>query len=154
MKHLSFFILLAISLIACVKQPSTDPVPVLEFKSVGPLGKIAGTNRDTAVVIYRYNDGDGDLFNNTSKDAPNVVCSIYSFNPDSNKFEVNNVPYSITQPANGYYKNKAIYGDIYLPMRQFRPSDKTKIIRFELFMVDVAKNKSNVITSPTYTLVD
>lgn len=154
MKALSCFILAALLVYGCVKQPSKNPVPSLEFKTVSPLGKVAGTSRDTAVVIYRYNDGDGNLFNNSSKDAPNVVCSIYTFDADSNKFIVNNVPYSIVQPANGYYKGKAIYGDIYLPMRQFRPSDKVKMVRFELFMVDVDKNKSNVITSPTYTLTD
>jgi hypothetical protein len=154
MKSLSLFILLSLGLFACVKQPSDSPIPSLEFKDVMVLGKVPGTNRDTAVVVYRYNDGDGNLFNNSSKDAPNVVCSIYTFNPDSNKFDVTNVPYSILQPASGYYKGKAIYGDIFLPMRQFRPSDKAKIIRFEIFMVDVDKNKSNVITSPTYTITD
>lgn len=153
MRHLLLIIFGAIILAACVKQPSTDPVPVLEYKNVTPLGKVAGNGtRDTAVVIFRYNDGDGDLFNNTSKETPNVVCSIYTFNPDSNKFDVNNVPYSILQPANGYYKGKSIYGDIYLPMRQFRPSDKVKQVRFEVFMVDVQKHKSNIISSPIFTV--
>lgn len=154
MRHLLVSLLIGLIAFACVKQPSDNPVPLLEFKSVAPLGKVGNTGRDTAVVIFRYNDGDGDLFNNTNKDAPNLVCSIYSFNADSNKFEVNNVPYSILQPANGYYRNKSIYGDLYLPMRQFRPSDKVKIVRFEVFMVDIKKNKSNIITSPTYTLTN
>jgi hypothetical protein len=115
---------------------------------------VGTSGRDTAVVAFRYNDGDGDLFNNTNKDAPNLVCSIYTFNTDSNKFDVNNVPYSILQPANGYYRGKSIYGDLYLPMRQFRPSAKVRLVRFEVFMVDIKKNKSNIISSPTYTLKD
>ncbi len=154
MRQLLLTICLGLVAFACVKQPSDNPVPSLEFKTVSPLGKVGTTGRDTAVVVFRYNDGDGDLFNNTSKDAPNLVCSIYTFNADSNKFEVNNVPYSIIQPANGYYRGKSIYGDLYLPMRQFRPSNKTKIVRFEIFMMDMSKHKSNIITSPTYTLTN
>jgi hypothetical protein len=153
MRHLILFIFVALIAVRCVKQPSTDPVPSLEFKDVTPLGKVAGQGtRDTAVVIFRYNDGDGDLFNNSSKDQPNLICRIFTFNTDSNKFDVNNVPYSILQPANGYYKKKSIYGDLYVPMRQFRPSDKVKMVRFEIFMVDIQKHQSNTISSPVYTL--
>ena len=154
MRHLFLIICIGLLAYACVKQPSDTPVPILEFKSVSPLGKVGTSGRDTAVVAFRYNDGDGDLFNNTNKDAPNLVCSIYTFNTDSNKFDVTNVPYSILQPANGYYRGKSIYGDLYLPMRQFRPSAKVRLVRFEVFMVDIKKNKSNIISSPTYTLTD
>ena len=120
------------------------------------MGKTgSGSNiRDTAVLVLRYSDGDGDLFRNSNSDGPNLIYATYAFNADSNKFLLNGGlnPATITQPANGYYKGKAIHGDIFVPMGQFRSSDKIKVIRFEAFMVDMKNNKSNLVTSPVFTL--
>jgi hypothetical protein len=157
MRYLLFLFPVMFVTFSCVKPPSTDPVPLLEYKDVSPLERTTlggGTPRDTAVLIVRYADGDGDLFRNSSKDPPNVIYWTLAFNADSNKFirDQDIHSYNIPQPANGYYKGKAIHGDVYIPMRQIRSSDKIKVIKFEVFMVDMQDHKSNVVTTPVFTL--
>jgi hypothetical protein len=157
MRNLLLLFLAIFATISCVKTPSTEPVPTLEYKGVSPLGKVSTGGigpRDTAVLILRYSDGDGDLFRNSNSDGPNLIYTTYAFNSDSNKFIMNGFPNpaTITQPANGYYKGKSIHGDIYVPMRQFRTSDAIKVIKFEAFMVDMKNHKTNVVTSPVFTL--
>ena len=141
---------------ACVKPKTKDPKPVIGFVDVTNLGKVSsvtGGTRDTAVVVISYEDGDGDIFVDNSENDPNLVLTSLYYNADSSKFLVA-IPESkkIKQPDNGYYKGKSIKGEIFLPLSQYRISDDIKIIKFEIFMVDMKKNKSNVVTSPTYTL--
>ena len=109
--------------------------------------------RDTAVLVIGYSDGDGDLFvDNSSNDANMVVISKY-YNADSSKFLIANVDSKkLKQPENGYYKGKAVQGEIWVPLREYRANDNIKIIKFELFMTDMKKNKSNTVSSPAYTL--
>lgn len=157
MRNLLLLFLMVFITFSCVKGPSKDPVPTLEFKAVSPLGKATSASqppRDTAVLILRYEDGDGDIFRNSNTDGPNLVYTTYAFNVGSNKFKIDGYPNQATiiQPANGYYKGKSIKGDIYVPMRQFRSSDNVKVIKFTAFMVDMKNNKSNTVTSPVYTL--
>jgi hypothetical protein len=157
MRILTILIVLTAAMFSCVKPPNQDPIPEIEYRGVPVLGKATSASeppRDTAVLVIRYSDGDGDIFRNSNSDGPNLIYATYALNADSGKFvregDMNQT--TITQPANGYYKGKAIYGDIYLPMRQFRSSDKVKVIKFEAFMVDMQDHKSNVITSPVFTL--
>lgn len=155
-----FYILPLVFILSCAKQPSTDPVPALTFKYVDPLGKtkLGSTlgERDTATLVFHYEDGDGDLFRNNNNDGANLIYTTYVYQADSDKFVVDGIsnPATITQPANGAYKGKSIFGDIYVPMRQFRSSDKIKIFKFEAFMLDMKGHKSNVISSPVYTLTN
>ncbi len=151
-----------ISLIfSCVKPPSEDPVPVIEFKDIHNMRKAISYYpdgklwiRDTAVLVLGYADGDGDIFRNKNSDGPNLVYTTYAFNQDSNKFVIDNFPNpaTITQPADGYYLGKSIHGEIFVPMPQFRSSDNVKVLKFQAFMEDMKGHKSNVVTSPVYTL--
>ena len=157
MRQLALIILGLTLIFSCVKKPTKDPVPVLKYKAVNPLGKATSASqgpRDTAVLIFSYEDGDGDLFRDSNSDGPNLVYSTYAFNADSNKFILNGYPSqaTITQPDNGNYKGKSIHGEIYVPMLQFRSGDNIKVIKFEAFMVDMKDHKSNVISSPVFTL--
>ena len=141
--------------LSCVKAPNEDPVPSLEFEDVLNMHRITETPaHDTAVLVLKYSDGDGDIFRDNNSDGPNLVSSTYAFNRDSLKFILDQgpSPYTITQPANGYYKGKAIHGEIFVPMRNFRSGVNIKVIRFETFIVDMKGNKSNVVVSPTFTL--
>jgi hypothetical protein len=149
------------SLISCVKQPNEDPVPVLEYQAVQAMGKYVTYHengqpsiRDSAVLVLNYSDGDGDIFRDNTDDGPNVVYYTYAFLPDSNKYVIDQGPSvaTITQPAGGYYKDKAIHGEIFIPMREFRSPEKPKIVRFEAFVEDMKGHKSNVVVTPTFTL--
>ncbi len=155
-----YFLITVISVFgvfSCVKPPNDSPIPSLEYKDVPVMGKVSSGSlgsRDTAVLVLRYSDGDGDMFRNSNADGPNLIYTTYAFNADSNKFIINGSPNAatITQPANGYYRGKSIHGDIYVPMRQFRSGDNIKVIKFEAFIVDMKNNKSNIVSSPVFTL--
>ncbi len=135
---------------ACVKKTSKDPIPEIEYKDFKMLNHIGS---DSAVFTIGYKDWDGDLFRNSNSDGPNLVLSTYTYKSDSGKFIFDHAfSYAITQPADGYYKGKSIQGDIYVPVSEFRSKPTDKIVKFEIFMVDMKDNKSNVVTTPQFTL--
>lgn len=111
------------------------------------------TQSDTALMVIGFEDGDGDLFRDSQANGANLVYTIYSYDTATQQFTINGNPNpaTVVQPANGYYKEKSVQGEIGLPLRGFRLNN-VSIIKFEVFMVDMAKNKSNVVTSPVYTL--
>jgi hypothetical protein len=155
MRYLLFLIPAAFLVFSCVKAPSQDPVPELEYQSMNVWQVNTGTgNRDTALLVLRYSDGDGDIFRNTTDDGPNIIGQTYSFNADSNKFLKHHIPITnaITQPADGYYKGKAIHGEIYIPMKEFRLNPTYKILKWEFFAVDMKGHKSNVVATPVFSL--
>lgn len=135
---------------ACVKKTPAEPVPTIAYKDF-QAWKVG--NRDTAIMTISYVDSDGDLFRNSTDDGPNTVLKTFVFNVDSNKFvKDQTISYAITQPGDGFYKGKSIKGDIIIPMSQFRPNPNVKEIKFELFMVDMAENKSNTVVTPQFSL--
>jgi hypothetical protein len=145
---------------SCVKQQTKDPVPHVEFVDFANAGKSTFTNGDTATIILSYEDGDGDLFVENFSDGANLQITSYYFDELSGTFRAfydlsiqDTVRYSntIKQP-DSYYRNKYISGEIFIPMEQFRENDDIKVIRFTGFMIDRKKNKSNVFSSPVYTL--
>jgi hypothetical protein len=159
MRQLPVILLVSLIAFSCVKQNTKNPKPVIEFIDFANAGKSKFSNGDTAVMVIGYQDGDGDLFVNSNDDDINIVFTPYApnndgkftaiFNPAINDtFRITN---KIKQPDNGYYKGKSIKGQIYMPLKEYRTADK-KILKFVGFMIDMKKNKSNVVTSPTYTL--
>jgi hypothetical protein len=150
MRYLLAIFLAAFVFGSCVKKTSKDPIPELEYKDFKLLGRIGS---DSAVFTIGYKDWDGDLFRNDNSDGPNTVLSTYIYSADSGKFIFDKAfSYAITQPADGYYKGKSIQGDIYIPVSEFRSNPQNKILKFEIFMVDMKDNKSNVVTTPQFTL--
>lgn len=150
MRHLLFIFFIVLVGYSCVKKVPNDPVPELEFKDFRVLG---GFGTDSALFTIGYKDWDGDLFRNSTSDGPNTIISTYKFKNDSNKFVFDQAfSYSIIQPADGYYKGKAIQGDIYIPVSEFRTDTSVKIFKFEIFMRDMKGNKSNVLSTPQFTL--
>lgn len=146
---------------ACVKRQSKNPIPVIEYRELASAGKVAGTQRDTALLVLGYEDGDGDLFLDYTAQGPNVVFIDWHYDAALGKFEIDIDPItqdthritaSIKQPDDGYYKGKSIKGEIYIPMSQFRTSDDIKILKFTGFMIDVKGHRSNSVASPVYTL--
>ncbi len=146
---------------SCVKQQSKDPVPHIEFLDFLGAQKSQFSNNDTATVFLSYEDGDGDLFVDNFSDGSNLVLTTYALNKTTNKFQASydltikdTIRYTntIKQPDNGYYKGKAIRGEIYVPLSEFRESDEVKVVKFTVFMVDKKNNKSNIAASPVYSL--
>lgn len=159
------FLLLIFLLVAlgysCIKKKTKDPVPYIEFIDFLKAGKSVYTGSDTALIYITYEDGDGDLFTDKRSEGPNFIFTPYFYNSLTDKFYVEFDPITkdtfritntILQPDNGYYKGKSIKGEIFVPLNQYRPSDAVKILKFTGFMIDMQQHKSNVVSSPAYTL--
>jgi hypothetical protein len=159
---LLFFLPAALTLASCAKRVSKDPVPRVEFLDFTSVGISKFTNGDTAVMILGYEDGDGDLFVDSNSEDHNLVFTTYRFDEVSNRFVAELTTYppfdtaryvtKIKQPDNGYYKGKSIRGEIHIPLSEYRQNKNTKVFKFVGFMVDQAKHKSEVFSSPVYTV--
>lgn len=144
---------------ACVKKPSTSPVPTLEYNNF--VAWKVRSNIDTAVMILNYEDGDGDIFLANQTQGPNVVGTFYYKNSVTGKFtaikdnitnDTARITQTIIQPKDASYKGKSIRGEIYLPMSPFRSGDSVKVFKYTFFVTDEAGNKSNLVTTPEITI--
>jgi hypothetical protein len=159
MRYLSIIFLVCLAAYACKKRPTKNPTPALEFKNFEAFQNIRG--RDTAVLTIGYEDGDGDIFVDEGATGSNLFITPYSYNEPTNSFKgiidpITNdtlmFSYVVHQPDNGYYKNKSIKGDIIVPLGEFRENKQQKILKYTVYMVDMAGRKSNIVTSKTYTI--
>jgi hypothetical protein len=162
MRPLILFILPALVVFGfCAKPKTKNPVPVVEFLDLKDAGISAFSKADTATMVLSYEDGDGDLFVDNFSEGPNLIFTTYIYDEVNNKFvaEINTQTLdtarytnTIKQPDNGYYKGKSIRGEIYIPLGEFRQSRKSKKLKFVGFIIDKKQHKSNVFSSPVYTL--
>lgn len=117
---------------------------------------------DTALLVIGFEDGDGDLFRDKASEA-NLIMTVYTYDAIRKAFVIDSVKitntekgpstgFTVVQPAGGYYKGKSVQGEIGLPLADFRSSGAVTILKFEVFMIDMKNHKTNVVTSPVYTL--
>jgi len=149
---------------SCVKKKVTNPVPAIEFKDFQAWKTSAGN--DTAVLVISYEDGDGDIFRESNAKGPNLIGTFYYLNSATQQFTtikdlITNDTARITQtvlqpstlnPNDANYKGKSVRGDMYLPWAPFRSGDSVKIFKYTVFVVDESGNKSNIITTPQFTI--
>ncbi len=154
MRGILTVIVLSIVFFSCKKQEEFDVVPNIRFVDFLNPHKSAFTGSDTATMVLSFEDGDGDLFVDNYSEGPNLVFTTQYYNKNSQSYDSEEFSNATTvkQPGDGSYKGRSIRGEIRVPMTSFRSDNSRKILRFEGFMVDLAGNKSNVFTSPTYTL--
>ena len=142
---------------SCVKKPSKDIVPSLEFLDFSS-SKTNGI--DNGQMILGYEDGDGDIFRELPGRLPNLIMKFYYYNNGTKKFtgffdtnisDTFNIAKIITQPGDGF-KGKSIRGEIYIPMAEFRPADSIKIFKYVIYAIDEAGHNSNIITTPQFTV--
>jgi hypothetical protein len=148
--------------LSCAKPRTKDPVPKVEFLDFRNPGISSFSKSDTAVLVLGYEDGDGDLFVDNNSEDNNLVFTTYRHDAATNTFIAEQTTYSpydtaryvskIKQPDDGYYKGKSIRGEIHIPLNEFRQSRSTKVLKFVGFLVDQKKHKSNVFSSPVYSL--
>jgi hypothetical protein len=139
-------LLILITGFSCLKKKSIGPIPEIEFldfKYVGPKG------HDSADFKIGYIDSDGDLFG----DRHNLFVRTLAYDAATGNY-VSDTTFAriVRQPDNGYYEGKSIQGYIYLNEMEWRTPARPKVVRFEVFMKDQKDNKSNVVTSKTYTV--
>lgn len=148
---------------ACIKPKSKNPVPVIEFKDFNAW---LVNGHDTAVMVLGYEDGDGDIFRDANVNGPNLIGTFYYLNSATNQFtaikdiitnDTARITQTILQPSVIYedvssYRGKSVKGEMYLPWSPFRSGDTVKVFKYTLFIVDEAGNKSNIVTTPTFTV--
>lgn len=159
MKRVFVLIFLATLFItACVKKPTADPVPKIDF--VDFQAWTSGGN-DTAQLAFSYEDGDGNLFRDESAHGPNFVATFYYLNSATQKFtaimdpitnDTARITQTIVQPKDASYKGKSVKGNIYIPLDPFRSGDSVKIFKYVFFMEDESGNKSNIVTTPQISI--
>ena len=146
-------------LFACVKKPSTSPVPTIEYIDF-QAKQVSG--HDTAGMVIGYEDGDGDIFRDLTVNGPNFIATFYYFNngtktfkpifPDPITQDTFRIVQTVLQPKDGNYKGKAVKGEIYIPMSTFRSADSVKRFKYTIYMVDEGGHVSNRVTTPEFTV--
>lgn len=158
MRFLISIFLVSVFCFSCVKKQSTDPKPLIEYKDF-QAWKMNGS--DTAFMVIGYQDGDGDIFRDNNVNGPNLVGTFYYLNSATNKFtavkdiitnDTMRITQTILQPRDGNYKGKSVRGEMFIPWNPFRTGDSVKVFKYTLFVVDESGNKSNVITTPTFSI--
>lgn len=161
MRYLISIFLLVLVSYSCVKRNSTDPHPTVEFKDF--LNPHKTSSGEAAYLVLTYEDGDGDLFVDNATQGPNLVFTTYIYNSVTGKFAAHfdndiqdtlRYSTSVKQPAGGYYKGKAIRGEIWVPLSEFRPNSNAKILQFRGFMIDQKKHKTKIFASTNSYTID
>jgi hypothetical protein len=160
MRNLFYIIIICLSLaFGCVKKRNATPEPVIEYKDFSAWKTVAGN--DTAVMVIGYEDGDGDIFRESNLKGPNLIGTFYYLNSATNKFtaikdEITNdtmrITQTIVQPKEGSYKGRSVRGEMYLPWAPFRSGDSVKVFKYTVFVVDDSGKKSNIVTTPTFSI--
>jgi hypothetical protein len=149
--------LLCAALIAGVyscKKSSNSPIPYIELVSFSPDTIKNGSPVDTAFLTFNFSDGDGDLGNDVTKGDYDVFLrdmrdSAYPII----RYPFPDIPDDARDPIDGINGTGAIamYG-VNLTVRQdtlHKFSGDT--IVYQMWIVDRAKNQSNIITTtPLY----
>ena len=151
---IKYFLITAIffaSVFACVKKKTFSQNPEIEFKSFTLL-----LGDTAAELVIGFSDGDGDIGKEKEDKTNNFFMTYYYFDTVTAKFRAwydtfNNdtlrIPYTIRKPADDY-TGKPISGEVAVRINQYRPTKKHKRIKYVMYLLDNANNKSNILTTP------
>jgi hypothetical protein len=142
------FIILSFAFSACLKKQSASPIPVIEFKDFQ-------SNKDTANLLINFIDGDGDigLTQNDTVPPNNYNCFITYLEKQNGVWVRRQLPLDFNYRipvVNTGKKDKKIKGEIKIALKPFYydPFSAFDTIKYEIYIVDKALNKSNVILTP------
>jgi hypothetical protein len=147
-------ILSASIVFACVKKTSYPATPDIKFKDFLVF------DGDSADIQVKFTDGDGDIGVSDGDSTRTFWVTYYYKDTISNNYTAyyssfNNdtlrTGYIIKSP-NDSYKGKPISGEISVRLQQLRHSRKIKNVKYVIHLYDEAGNKSNVISSPEFTI--
>lgn len=138
---------LSLSLTSCLKKETASPIPLIEFKDFQ-------ANKDTATLILSFTDGDGDigLTQNDTVAPNNYNCFITYIEKQKGVWVKRQLPFDFNYRIpiiNTSSKKKTIKGEIRIAIKPFYydPFSKFDTIKYEIYIVDKALNKSNVINT-------
>ena len=137
---------------SCVKKKSYPTVPEIEYKDFFPF---VG---DSADLQTKFTDGDGDIGVSEEDSTRTFWVTYYYKDTITNKFvgyyrplfnDTLRTGYIVKMP-NDSYKGKSVSGEISVRLQQFRHSKKIKNVKYVIYLLDKAGNKSNVVTTPEF----
>jgi len=141
-------IFIAIGLSSCLKKQTASPIPVIEFKDFN-------ANKDTADLYLNFTDGDGDigLTQNDTVAPNNYNCFISYLEKQKGIWVKRVLPFDFNYRIpiiNTSSKAKTIKGVVKIAIKPYYydPFSKYDTIKYEIYIVDKALNKSNVISTP------
>lgn len=148
MKNLWIVAVFALMFYACRKSDSISEIPKITYVSFTGYQDMSGKDT-TAVVVFEYEDGDGDLGSLASDSLGYRNLFIRFFEKKNGVFVEPVLPgdYNAKIPnLTPKAKNKSISGDISYSIL-LPPSVVKDTIKLELYIVDRANHKSNTLTT-------
>jgi hypothetical protein len=136
------------------RKSSNSPIPYIELISLSPDTIKGGSPADTAFLTFHFSDGDGDLGNDISQGDYDVFLrdmrdSVYPIL----RFPFPNIPDEARDPIDGLRGQGAIalYGVNLIPRQDTIHKFRGDTVVYQMWIMDRAKNLSNVITTtPLY----
>lgn len=154
LKSILLIFLFTITYIGCVKKKGYPTTPEIEYKYFTPY---VGDSADFSV---KFTDGDGDIGVDESDTTKTLYVNYYYkdtitqkyigyYNPLTN--DTLKTGYVVKKPSDAY-KGIPITGEVRVRIQKYRHSKKIKNIRYVVYLLDAAGNKSNVITTPDFVV--
>lgn len=149
LKYLFISTIVSVFVYACVKKTSYAPTPEIEYKDYLQISK------DSANLEVKFTDGDGDIGVSESDSTKTFWITYYYKDSITQKYvgyyrpltnDTLRIGYIVKSPSDAY-KGKSISGEISVLVPK-RHSKKIKNVKYVVYLLDKAGNKSNVITTP------
>ena len=135
---------------SCIKKNNYTVTPEIEFSNLIPY------TDESADLKILFNDGNGDIGVNGNDTTLSLFTTYYYYDTITLKYRafLKTSPndtlrsnYIVKAPTDAY-KGKPISGELSVRLQQYRHSTKIKKIKYVVYLLDKAGNKSNVITTP------
>jgi hypothetical protein len=158
MRNLLFIIapllVMTVLLGSCLKKETFPPEPSIKIKRLV-------THPDSAKLVLSFQDGDGDIGLGQSDTAGDFRynCFIDVYWKRNNNWELIEffIPYYYRIPILSRNRERAIQGDIIIDLIDFPPdlgTTGTDTLKISVFIKDKALNKSNVVESDPFIVVN
>jgi hypothetical protein len=152
------FLLACFFFYTCADRPDLSPIPTLEYiGSSKSTMKQSNLNQDTVLLSFKFSDGDGDIGylekDNQINKVPDLIVIDKRTNVKYDNFTIPPIPQQGT--------NNGIQGTMIITLLstccQINPCDpdenqSDEKLPLEIYLMDRAKNKSNVVQIENLTL--
>ena len=149
--YLFIFAFIVAALYSCVKKTTYPTTPEISYKDFFPY------EGDSADLQIKFKDGDGDIgVTNESDSTKTLFYTYYYKDTITQKYrayysalfnDTLRTGYIVRIPTDDY-SGKPISGEINVRLQQFRHSKKIKNVKYVLYLLDRAGNRSNLLTTP------
>ena len=136
--------------VSACRKSNNSPIPYIELISLSPDTIKGGSPRDTIYLTFNFSDGDGDLGNDVTNGDYDVFLKDSRDPSFDRRYPFPPIPDDARDLVDGL-KGKgaiALYGTTLIPRQDTIHKFRGDTVRYEMWIVDQAKNKSNVIAIP------